>query len=181
MTKSKTVQWKFLKLNGEIDRRYKVSNEGEIFNVKKGVLVKAYAMQKKSPFNGSDYQQVYVAGKLHRLHRIVCETFHGQAPAGKDIVLHSDEYKDHNHKDNLKWGTLGENSRDFYASRNGKPARYSEAKIRRVKTLINKGYTNDKVATMTKVGDSSVSLIKMGRSRRTVLPLTNRQVELGNV
>ena len=181
MAKSKTVQWKFLKLNGVIDRRFKVSNEGEMFNVKQGVLVKSYDMQKKSPFNGSDYKQVCIDGKLRRLHRLVCETFHGQAPIGKNVVLHKDEYKDNNNKNNLKWGTLSENSRGFYASRGGIPARYTEAKIRRVKTLINKGYTNDKIATMTKVGDSTVSFVKMGRSRRTVLPLTERQIELGNV
>ncbi len=102
-------------------------------------------------------------------------------PAGKDIVLHGDECKDNNNKNNLKWGSLAENSQAFLASRNGVAPRYTEAKIRRVKTLINKGYTNDKVATMTKVGDSSVSLIKLGRSRRTVLPLTTQQIALGNV
>lgn len=181
MAKSKTVKWKFLKLDGVIDRRYKVSNEGQIFNVKKGVLVNTHNMQKKSPFNGSDYQGVYLAGIRHRLHRVVCETWHGASPAGKNIVLHDDECKDNNNKDNLKWGSCAQNSQDFFVSRNGKPARHSEAKISRVKKLLNKGYTNDKVATMTKVGDSSVSLINMGRSRRTVLPLTEKQIELGNV
>jgi len=180
-TKSKSLKWKFLKLNGTIDRRYKVSNEGDIFNVKKGVLVTTHNMQKKSPFNGSDYQGICLSGTHYRLHRVVCETWHGIAPVGQNSVLHLDEYKDNNHKDNLQWGTQAQNTQDFYTSRNGKPARHSEAKIRRVKTLLNKGYTNDKVATMTKVGDSSVSLIKMGRSRRTVEPLTEQQIALGNV
>jgi len=182
MAKSKTIQWKFLKLSGSIDRRYKVSNEGEIFNVKKGVLVNQRDMMKKSPFNGTDYQSVYLKGYgLLRLHRVVCETFHGAAPVGKNIVLHLDERKDNNDKNNLKWGTLSENAQAYYASRNGKAPRHSMTKIKRAKTLINKGYTNDKVATMTKIGDSLISLIKLGRSHRMVEPLTTQQIELGNV
>lgn len=181
MAKSRSLHWKFLKLNGVIDRRYKISNEGDVFNVKKGVPVKTYDMQKKSPFNGTDYQKVYVGGKSYRLHRIVCETFHGPAPTGKGIVLHDDERKDNNNKDNLKWGSLSENVQAFMASRNGVAPRYTEAKISRVKKLINKGFTNDKVATMAKVGDSTVSLVKLGRSRRGVLPLTIQQIALGNV
>ena len=178
---TKAVQWKFLKLNGEIDRRYKVSNEGEIFNVKKGVLVTKRDMYKKSPFNGSDYQSVYVAGKLHRLHRIVCETFHGPAPAGKNIVLHLDEHKDNNNKTNLKWGTAGQNSQSWIASRGGIMPRHSLTTIRRVKKLINSGHTNDNIAVRTKMSDSLVSKIKLGKSHRTVEPLTERQITLGNV
>lgn len=181
MAKSRTLHWKFLKLNGVIDRRYKISNEGDVFNVKKGVPVTKSRAFKRSPYNGSDYQRVQINGKQHRLHRIVCETFHGPAPEGKNIVLHDDEVKDNNNKDNLKWGSLSENSQAFLASRNGVAPRYTEAKIRRVKKLINKGFNNDKVATMTKVGDSTVSLVKLGRSRRTVLPLTIQQIALGNV
>jgi len=141
MSKSKTVQWKFAKINGAMDRRFKVSNEGEIFNVKKGVLVNKVRAYKRSPFNGTDYQRVNLAGTQYRLHRIVCETFHGPAPAGQNIVLHLDERKDNNDKSNLRWGSMAQNSQDFFASRNGKPARHSEAKIKRVKTLLNKGYS----------------------------------------
>lgn len=181
MSRTKALQWKFAKIDGAIDRRYKVSNEGEIFNVKKGRLVPQFNMCKKSPHNGSDYQCAYLAGKNMRVHRLVCETFHGPAPAGKDVVLHLDEYKDNNNKTNLKWGTLSENSSGYFESRNYKKPAHSEKKISRVKTLLNKGYTNDRVARLTKVGDSQVSLIKLGRSRRTVEPLTHQQIALGNV
>jgi len=181
-SKAKTLQWKFLKLNGTIDRAYKVSNEGDVFNVKKGVRVASYDMLKKSPFNGTDYQSVYLKGygKL-RLHRVVCETFHGAAPAGKNVVLHLDERKDNNNKNNLKWGSQGENAQGWITSIGGIVPRHSLAKIRRVKRLINKGFTNDKVATMTKISDSHISLIKLGRSHRNVEPLTTQQLALGNV
>ena len=179
--KKPKVQWKFMKLNGEMYRQYKVSNEGEIYDVKNGVLLTQYPMYKKSPFNGTDYQRVYVLGKQQRVHRIVCETFHGPAPTGQDSVLHLDECKDNNHKDNLSWGTSAQNSQAWIHSRGGVVPRHSLAKIRRAKKLINKGYTNDKVATMTKISDSTISLIKLGRIHKAVEPLTERQVELGNV
>jgi len=139
-------------------------------------------MQKKSPFNGTNYQSVYLKGYGNlRLRRVVCETFHGYAPASKNFVLHLDEHKDNNNKDNLKWGTAGENTQSWIASVGGVVPRYSLAKIRRAKKLLNKGYTNDKVATMTKIGDSNISQIKLGRIHRTVEPLTDVQVALGNV
>ena len=179
--KKPKVQWKFLKLNGEMYRQYKVSSEGEIYDVKNGVLLNQYPMQKKSPFNGTDYQAVYLLGQMRRVHRLVCETFHGAAPAGQTVVLHLDECKDNNHKDNLSWGTAAQNSQAWIHSQGGVMPRHSLAKIRRAKKLINKGYTNDKVATMTKIGDSQISLIKLGRSHRYVEPLTEQQIALGNV
>jgi hypothetical protein len=182
MAKSKNkLQWKFLKLNGVIDRRYKISEEGDVWDCKKGDYAPVSPMYKKSPFNGSDYQRVSLNGKAYRLHRVVCETYHGPAPAGQNVVLHLDEYKDNNHKDNLSWGTPAQNSQGWIHSIGGVMPRHSLAKIRRAKKLINKGYTNDKVATMTKIGDSTISLIKLGRLHRTVEPLTERQIELGNV
>jgi hypothetical protein len=180
--KTKKLQWKFLKTNGELDRRYKISEKGDIFNVKKGRLVNTYSMCKKSPFNGTDYKSAYVQGKVQRVHRLVCETFHGPAPdTCSNVVLHLDECKDNNHKDNLRWGTSSENTNDYYASRKGAAPRYTPAKISRAKSLINKGYTNDKVAVMTKISDSTISQIKLGRIHRAIEPLTAEQVELGNV
>lgn len=52
-----------------------------------------------------------------RVHRIVCEAFHGPAPAGKPLVLHNDDVRDNNHADNLRWGDLSDNQKD--AVRNG--------------------------------------------------------------
>lgn len=44
-----------------------------------------------------------------KVHRLVCEAFHGPAPDGKQIVLHLDENGENNRADNLKWGTQKEN------------------------------------------------------------------------
>ena len=46
-----------------------------------------------------------------KVHRMVCEAFHGPAPAGKPYVLHIDENAHNNRPENLKWGTQKENLR----------------------------------------------------------------------
>lgn len=51
--------------------------------------------------------------RAHRqVHRLVCEAFHGPAPAGKPFVLHWDDVSDNNHASNLRWGTAKENGED---------------------------------------------------------------------
>lgn len=44
-----------------------------------------------------------------KIHRLVCEAFHGPAPDGMDVVIHIDEDAKNNNATNLKWGTQKEN------------------------------------------------------------------------
>jgi len=44
-----------------------------------------------------------------KVHRAVCEAFHGPAPFPKSIVIHLDEDATNNRPENLKWGTQKEN------------------------------------------------------------------------
>lgn len=44
-----------------------------------------------------------------KIHRLVCEAFHGQAPFPKAVVIHIDENALNNRPENLKWGTQKEN------------------------------------------------------------------------
>jgi HNH endonuclease len=44
-----------------------------------------------------------------KIHRLVCEAFHGPAPIGKPVVLHLDENAENNRPENLRWGTQKEN------------------------------------------------------------------------
>lgn len=44
-----------------------------------------------------------------KVHRLVCEAFHGPAPEGKNIVLHLNEDATDNRPENLRWGTQKEN------------------------------------------------------------------------
>lgn len=44
-----------------------------------------------------------------KIHRLVCEAFHGPPPFPKAVVIHLDEDATNNRAENLKWGTQKEN------------------------------------------------------------------------
>jgi hypothetical protein len=44
-----------------------------------------------------------------KIHRLVCEAFHGAAPEGKPYVIHIDEDAHNNRPENLRWGSQEEN------------------------------------------------------------------------
>ena len=44
-----------------------------------------------------------------KVHRLVCEAFHGPAPVGSPVVIHLDENGLNNNASNLRWGTQKEN------------------------------------------------------------------------
>jgi len=44
-----------------------------------------------------------------KVHRLVCEAFHGPSPSEKAVVIHLDEDATNNKAENLKWGTQKEN------------------------------------------------------------------------
>jgi hypothetical protein len=44
-----------------------------------------------------------------KIHRLVCEAFHGPAPFERAVVLHLDENALNNRPENLRWGTQKEN------------------------------------------------------------------------
>ena len=48
-------------------------------------------------------------GVTYKVHRLVCEAFHGPAPSDTPNCLHIDENAANNRSSNLKWGTQKEN------------------------------------------------------------------------
>jgi len=44
-----------------------------------------------------------------KIHRLVCEAFHGPPPFDRAVVIHIDEDATNNKSDNLRWGTQKEN------------------------------------------------------------------------
>ena len=55
------------------------------------------------------YYKVVCRGRNYKIHRLVCEAFHGPPPSGKPIVIHIDEDAKNNKPENLRWGTQKEN------------------------------------------------------------------------
>lgn len=56
-----------------------------------------------------EYRMTNYRGKNYKIHRLVCEAFHGPHPEGKPIVLHLNEDALDNRPENLRWGTQREN------------------------------------------------------------------------
>ena len=62
--------------------------------------------------------------KTYRVHRVVCEAFHGPAPFEGAVVMHLDEDSTNNRPENLCWGTQKQNLNapgfiDYCRSRTG--------------------------------------------------------------
>ena len=55
------------------------------------------------------YYSTVHKGKNYKIHRLVCEAFHGPAPKWKNVVIHLNENGLDNRPENLKWGTQKEN------------------------------------------------------------------------
>ncbi|HAM40890.1 MAG TPA: hypothetical protein DCP69_06005 [Candidatus Omnitrophica bacterium] len=53
--------------------------------------------------------QISFQGRTYRVHRLICEAFHGPKPFPDAVVLHEDENPTNNKKTNVKWGTQREN------------------------------------------------------------------------
>lgn len=60
------------------------------------------------------YRRVRLDGRQERVHRLVCEAYHGPPPEGFE-VCHSDGSRTNNRADNLRWGSKSENVRDSVA------------------------------------------------------------------
>lgn len=68
-------------------------------------------------------------GKTYKIARLVCEAFHGPAPAGRPVCMHLDEDSRNNRPGNLAWGTQRENlNAPGYLARLSEMRRKSHAK-----------------------------------------------------
>lgn len=105
------------------------------------------------------------------LHRLVCETFHGQQPEGKPCVAHIDGDKGNNSADNLRWSSYAENERDKIS--HGKTPRGERNAMARlnadiVREIRNADYSvrgsARKMAKKIGVAPSVICLIRKGRA-----------------
>jgi HNH endonuclease len=55
------------------------------------------------------YYAVMYRGKNYKVHRLICEAFHGPPTFDGAIVLHLNEDSSDNRPENLRWGTQKEN------------------------------------------------------------------------
>ena len=89
---------------------YKISSLGNIFSLISG-------RNRKLKLSKAGYLMIDLykngGGKWFRVHRLVAEAFIPN-PNNYPIVLHLDNNKSNNHYNNLKWGTVSENTQQAY-------------------------------------------------------------------
>ena len=64
--------------------------------------------------------------KTVKVHRLVCEAFHGPSPYGKSYVAHGDGVRTNNAAANLRWATKAENIADMMKHGNSAAKRGSK-------------------------------------------------------
>jgi hypothetical protein len=97
-------QWELSSLGS----RYLVSDAGRVLNAATGAIL-------TGQIDSRGYRRVHLSdgGKFRkvRVHRLVCEAFHGSPPDGHE-VCHRDGDRLNNRADNLAWGTRSDNVQD---------------------------------------------------------------------
>ena len=95
--------------------RYLVSSDGDIVGPRNTIMKWQYNKQ-----NGYFWVKIQVnhnpgesAAKVINVHHLVCTTFHGPRPSGKE-AMHKDEDKSNNRSSNLRWGTKSENIQSMW-------------------------------------------------------------------
>lgn len=88
--------------------------------------------------NKGGHVRVYMKGKRHFVHRLVCRAFKGAPPVDRPLVLHWDGVPTNNRSDNLRWGSSSDNEADKLRHGRNKEAS---------KTHCPKGHRYDKENT----------------------------------
>lgn len=106
-------------------------------------------------------------GKNVKVHRLVCEAFHGPEPAGRPQVAHLDGSKDNNTPENLEWVSAAENSRQAIAhgtvlSGEGHPK--SVLTVEAVKEIWESSESSRAVARRLSVGIGCVKSVRSGET-----------------
>jgi len=99
-----------------------------------------------------------------RIHRLVCEAFHGPAPEGCTVVRHLDGDPQNNRASNLAWGTPAENTADMY--RHGRAVEPPGAAERRSQTHCVHGHEFTPENTYVHAGKRHCRACGREKSRR---------------
>ena len=109
--------------------------------------------------------------KTRKVHRLVCEAFHGPAPFAAAVVMHLDENPLNNRADNLAWGTQKENlnAPGYLEYRRKTPrTRLDPPTVSAIKAKVEAGASHASVARHHGIAATTVTNIMAGRSWRNV-------------
>jgi hypothetical protein len=151
--------------------RYIVSNLGRVRFRKVGSPIL------RGSIGRDGYHRVQLDGVTRRVHRLVCEAFHGPQPSPAHEVAHGDGVRRNNHSLNLRWATRSENIAD--AQRHGTvpiaanprgPAKgtavppLSPERVDAVRALRRRGLSIRQIAAEVGTHRSTVHRIVQGKS-----------------
>ena len=130
---------------------YQASNWGRIRSKRGRIL--------KTRDDGRGYRRINLIGdkKGHttvRVHRLVCEAFHGPCPDGME-VLHADDMKTNNHASNLSWGTRQQNI-----------GKLTETCVHMILAMLAAGHRAVDIADRFGVGTGYVYKLKRGEKMK---------------
>lgn len=83
-------------------------------------------------------------------------------PSGYPIVLHKDDNKQNNHKDNLEWGTHSKNRKDYIAYTNNAGIERKKMPTDKVLAIFHSQETTQAIAIKYSVSPCTVWMIKSG-------------------
>lgn len=125
----------------------------------------------KRPLSRKGYEVVMLYGKgkrrLYPIHRLVAEHFIPN-PENKSQVNHIDGNKLNNNVKNLEWVTASENVKHSYDNgltpkgEKHHQSKLKEREVRQIKSLLDRGCSQMKIARMFNISQCPISEIKRG-------------------
>lgn len=95
---------------------YAVSSAGEVKRITPDKYGRLSGTPMKASSDSDGYLQVNLFGpngkRTVKIHRAVCDAFHGPRPSGDHEVAHGDGARQNNRSENLRWATRKENAAD---------------------------------------------------------------------
>jgi hypothetical protein len=159
----------------ESNKQYMVSNYGRI---KSYVIDKVNGLiMKCSIINSYRFVQLKINGKPRRVyvHKLVAEVWLPQPSELHSHVVHLDRNLKNNHVSNLQWATKEtcyERNAEYLSQKYSDPNRpkiitqskLKEQDIVHLKSMLNRGVPNSRIAKMFCISETQVSRIKKGEN-----------------
>ena len=146
---------------------YEVSNLGNIFSIRRNIIVKPY-------INQTGYYMVNLWFKCKQdkrlISRLVAEAFI-ENPENKPVINHKDGNRLNNFVDNLEWCTQSENLKHAYATglRKQEYKKISNEQAKEIIYLRKNGTSLKTLADKYNISTSLVSMICNGKRRKRVV------------
>lgn len=145
---------------------YFATEDGVIMSDRSGILKPVKAWDK-----GGGYLRVQLGrGVTRYVHRLVCLTFHGEAPSPAHQVAHGNGDPGDNRAANLRWATHVENQHDRWkhgtsnrGERHGMD-KLTEDQVREIRRLYASGMLQREIAPLFGVTRRNIGNITSGRS-----------------